>query len=153
MGPTASGTPIPGRIAFDTTFLIDLQRERSRGDLEGPAHRLLPADPKVELQLSATALGEFAEGSENHDDPLLRTVRELHVLLPADEETAPEYGKITRTLRRPGRLLGRNDLWIAATRLRRGLPLVTADATEFERVDALQVIPCRTREPTGLSGL
>lgn len=132
-----------GRVALDTTFLIDLQRERTRGETDGPAHRFLARDPDLELHLSTTALGEFAEGFEDPDDELLRTVRELHVLLPADEETALRYGRITRTLRRQGRLIGTNDLWIAATSVRHDLDLVTADAGAFERVEGLRVVAYR----------
>lgn len=132
-----------GRVAFDTTFLIDLQKERTRGESDGPAHRFLAADPEVELHLSATALGEFAEGFESADAPLLRTIRELHVLLPIDEETALEYGKVTRALREAGRLIGTNDLWIAAASVRHQLPLVTANPTEFRRVEGLEVITYR----------
>jgi predicted nucleic acid-binding protein len=105
---------VAGRVAFDTTFLIDLQRERSRGEPDGPAHRLLRADPDLELHLSATALGEFAESFDDSDDPVLRTVRELHVLLPIDEQSALAYGRVTRSLRQRGTLIGTNDLWIAA---------------------------------------
>ena len=132
-----------GRVAFDTTFLVDFQRERRRGKSDGPAHRFLGEDPAAELFLSATALGEFAEGFERLDDPLLRTVLELHVLLPSDEATALEYGRITRTLRDQGRLIGSNDLWIAASSLRHGLPLVTANPAEFRRVPGLEVIAYR----------
>jgi len=134
---------VAGRVAFDTSFLIDLQRERSRGDPDGPAHRFLSEDPDAELYLSATALGEFAEGFERRDDPLLRTVLELHVLLPIDEATALEYGRITRALRVAGRLIGSNDLWIAASSIRHGIPLVTANPAEFRRVEGLEVIAYR----------
>ena len=132
-----------GRVAFDTTFLIDLQRERSRGDADGPAHRFLTMDPDRELHLSATALGEFAEGFDDTDDPVLRTIRELHVLLPIDEETALVYARITRTLRRQGRLIGANDLWIAAASLRHEIPLVTGNPGDFARVDRLEVLSYR----------
>jgi len=132
-----------GRVAFDTTFLIDLQRERTRREADGPAHRFLAADPDLELHLSATALGEFAEGFSDQDDPVLRTVRELHVLLSIDEETALAYGRITRELRGNGRLIGTNDLWIAAASLRHELPLVTANAAEFTRVPGLEVLAYR----------
>lgn len=132
-----------GRVAFDTSFLIDLQRERTRGEVSGPAHRYLAADPDLELHLSSTALGEFSEGFSDQDDPVLRTVRELHVLLPIDEETALAYGRITRELRRAGRLIGTNDLWIAAASLRHALPLVTANAAEFTRVHGLEVLAYR----------
>jgi predicted nucleic acid-binding protein len=134
---------VAGRVAFDTTFLIDLQRERSRGEPDGPAHRFLRVDPDLELHLSATALGEFAEGFDDSDDPVLRTVRELHVLLPIDEQTALAYGRVTRSLRQRGTLIGTNDLWIAAASLQRELPLVTANAAEFGRVSGLEVLAYR----------
>lgn len=132
-----------GRVALDTTFLIDLQRERTRGDTDGPAHRFLAADPDVELLLSTTALGEFAEGFDSGDDPVLRIVRELHVLLPIDEETALVYGRLTRALRQQGLLIGTNDLWIAAASVRHQLGLVTANVSEFRRVDGLEVLAYR----------
>jgi tRNA(fMet)-specific endonuclease VapC len=134
---------VAGIVAFDTTFLIDLQRERAHGHPDGPAHRFLIEDPERELHLAATALGEFSEGFEDSDDPVLRLVRELHVVLDADEETALVYGRIARRLRGGGRLIGRNDLWIAAASIRHGIPLVTANVQEFARVDDLEVIGYR----------
>ena len=148
------------RLAFDTTFLIDLQRERSawrrdqrrkrsavqreRGDgVAGPAHRFLAAAPDLELYLSSTALGEFAEGFSDPAHPLLRSVRDHHHLLPIDERTALTYGRIARPLRHAGRLIGTNDLWIAATSVRYALPLVTANAGQFGRVTGLEVISYR----------
>ena len=131
-----------GRLSVDTTFLIDLQRERVSG-VEGPAHALLADDPEVELFLPAVALGEFAEGFEDGDHPVLRVVRDLHVLLPVDEDTALAYGRLTRHLRRRGELLGTNDLWIASSALRHGLPLVTADTVGFRRVPELELVAYR----------
>ncbi len=131
-----------GRLSVDTTFLIDLQRERSAGT-DGPAHALLLDDPEVELFLPVTALGEFAEGFEDPDHPVMRAVRELHTLLPIDEETALTYGRLTRELRSTGRLIGTNDLWIAASAVRNGLPLVTADVGAFRRVPDLEVLAYR----------
>lgn len=132
-----------GLVAIDTTFLIDLQRERAQGRPDGPAHRFLADDPNRELHLAATALGEFAEGFEDPDHPVLRAVRELHVLLVVDEETALVYGRIARQLRAEGRLIGTNDLWIAAASLRHNIPLVTANTREFGRVDGLEVLGYR----------
>lgn len=74
---------------------------------------------------------------------MLRAVRERHVLLATDEETALEYGRIARQLRAEGGLLGTNDLWIAAASLRHGIPLVTADVRAFRRVAGLEVIGYR----------
>ena len=52
------------RLSVDTTFLIDLQRERAHGDDGGATHRFLKRLPDAELYLSTIALGEFARGSE-----------------------------------------------------------------------------------------
>jgi tRNA(fMet)-specific endonuclease VapC len=133
---------VAGRLAVDTTFLIDLQRERASGSA-GPAHSLLAADPEVELLLPAVVLGEFAEGFEDAEHPVLRIVRELHTLIPVDEETALVYGSITRELRGRGGLLAGNDLWIAACTLRHHLPLATADVAAFRRVPELDVVAYR----------
>ena len=132
-----------GRLALDTSFLIDLQRERLRGLPDGPAHALLRGDPGVELLLPATALGEFAEGFEQPDHPVLRAVREVHTMLPVDEATALQYARVTRALRARGALLGTNDLWIAAACLRHDVPVATANVAEFRRVPGLEVIGYR----------
>lgn len=131
-----------GRLSLDTTVLIDLQRERRTGG-DGPAHTLLRRDPDVELYLSVVALGEFAEGFDDPDHPVLRIARELHVLLTVDEATALAYGRVTRSLRDRGELIGSNDLWIAATCLRHDLPLATSNVAHFGRVPGLEVVRYR----------
>ena len=131
------------RVALDTTFLIDLQRERRRGEADGPAQRFLAAAPDLELYLSPIVLGEFAEGFNDSEDPVLQAVRTHHHLLAIDDRTALAYGRIVRALRQEGRLIGVNDLWIAATSVRYALPLVTENAAQFGRVAGLEIITYR----------
>jgi tRNA(fMet)-specific endonuclease VapC len=126
------------RVSFDTSFLIDFQRERLAGGA-GPAHRFLAAHPAIQLCLPAVALGEFAEGFADAAHPLVRLVRDTHEILPVDAEVAVAYARATRELRARGALIGGNDLWIAATALRYELPLVTADLEHFQRVPGLAV--------------
>jgi tRNA(fMet)-specific endonuclease VapC len=65
------------RLSVDTTLLIDLQRERSTGNDEGPAHRFLKRSPDAELFLSTIALGEFAEGfGQTAEHPVVAAIRE-----------------------------------------------------------------------------
>ncbi len=132
-----------GRVALDTSFLIDLQRERSRGTADGAAHEFLRSAPALELLLPVTVLGEFAEGFEQSDHAVLRAVRELHTVLDLDEAAALLYGRITRRLRARGELLGTNDLWIAAICVANEVPLVTANGAHFRRVPDLEVIGYR----------
>lgn len=127
-------------LIFDTTFLIDVQRERARQDGSGPAHRFLQGHADASMQLPVTALGEFAEGFADHSHPVLRATVALFEVLAVDAETALRYAEVTRYLREQGRLPGANDLWIAATALRHGRALVTRNAADFRRVPGLAVV-------------
>ncbi|MGQ0562519.1 MAG: type II toxin-antitoxin system VapC family toxin [Gemmatimonadota bacterium] len=131
------------RVSVDTTFLIDLQRERSRGEREGPARRFLLRNPDAELHLSVVALGEYTEGFPSADHPIVQAVRAQHALLVVDEETALVYAHIVRELRTQGTLIGANDLWIGSSSLRHHLPVLTANVGEFHRIAGLQVIDYR----------
>lgn len=57
-------------------------------------------------------------------------------LLPPDEETAEFYARIYWDMKRKGRPIPANDLWIAATAMRHGLALLTFDE-HFESIDGL----------------
>lgn len=131
------------RLSFDTTFLIDLQRERSKNDGNGPAHRFLEASPEAELYLSNVALGEFTEGFPSTEHPTVAMVRRQHVLLPVDTETALVYAGLVRDLRSRGLLIGANDLWIGASSLRHGLPIATANVEHFRRIEGLEILEYR----------
>lgn len=131
------------RLSIDTTFLIDLQRERSRGEKGGAAHRLLKRSPDAELFLSTIALGEFAEGFDRSEHPVVVAIRNAHTLVPVDDETALIYARVVRRLRHRGELIGANDLWIGCTSLRLGIPLVTANLEHFRRIDGLGIVAYR----------
>jgi len=131
------------QLSIDTTFLIDLQRERAIGDEEGAAHRFLKRSPEAELFLSTVALGEFAEGFDRAEHPIVAAVRTGHTLVPVDDQTALVYARTVRALRRRGELIGANDLWIGCTSLRLGMPIVTADVEHFRRIDGLGVVRYR----------
>jgi predicted nucleic acid-binding protein len=127
-------------LVFDTTFLIDFQRERRHGRSSGPAHRFLAGRPDAAMALPVTALGEFAEGFADVNHPLLQQTVLAFDVLPIDEQTAYRYAEITRHLRPAGLLIGTNDLWIAACALRHDGPLVTRNADEFRRVPGLRIV-------------
>lgn len=75
------------RLSVDSSFLVDLQRERAAGR-EGPAHALLRSESGSEICLSAVALGEIEEGFEDPHHPFLELVRRGHTILPVDDEVA-----------------------------------------------------------------
>jgi hypothetical protein len=118
----------------DTTFWIDLLRERS-GRQPGPASHFIAAHRAMRFRVSVVTWGELAEGfASAHDlDLALRGVR----LLFLPQQVAWEASRIAREI--AGQRLGENDNWIAATARVWGLRLVTRD-TAFERVPRLNVV-------------
>lgn len=87
------------------------------------------------IGVPAIVIGElcagFAKGSKlqkNLDE--LNEFLSLPVveILPVDREVAEVFGEIIDDLRRKGRLLPVNDVWIAATCARAGATLLTWDA-------------------------
>jgi predicted nucleic acid-binding protein len=118
----------------DTTFWIDLLRERSRRQ-PGPASRFIATHRAIRFQVSVITWGELAEGfASTHDLSLaLRRVR----LLFLPQQVAWEASRIAREI--TGLRLGENDNWIAATARVWGLRLVTRDSA-FARVPRLNVV-------------
>ncbi len=127
-----------GLIAVDTTFLIDLQRDQEatrraiRGFLEHHAEDI--------FCVSVTALGEFAAGFQDLNHPAFLAVKRQFQLSEQDEEVALAYATIYRKLKAAGNLIGGNDLWIAASAIRRGASLVTRNRDEFGRIPGLRVL-------------
>jgi len=124
------------KFCFDTTFLIDLQKERGKGN----AHTFLDEHRDALFFWSAVTLGEFAEGFASTDDPMLAHYLRVATLLEINSETALIYSRLTCALRRAGKLIGANDLWIASHTLQHELTLVTADPTHFSRVPNLRFL-------------
>ena len=60
-------------------------------------------------------------------------------VIPFSNKASPVYGEIRADLERKGKIIGWNDLLIAATVLAGGGVLVTNNTDEFSRVDKLRV--------------
>jgi predicted nucleic acid-binding protein len=65
---------------------------------------------------------------------------EAAFILPLDHETSLAYGRLKSGLRRQGRVLADNDLWIAALAVRHSVPLVSNNLAYFEHVPGLVLI-------------
>lgn len=94
--------------------------------------------------LSVTVVGELLFGALNSSrsrdnlakvDALLRSCRVLDV----DQRASRTYAEIRVRLKKSGRPIPENDLWIAAVSLRHGVPLLTHDA-HFSQVEGLTVV-------------
>jgi predicted nucleic acid-binding protein len=123
------------RVALDTRRLTDL----FRGD-EALARQLETCD---EIWIPLFVLGEikagFYGGTEQRRNEILfnklLTKPTVGVLLPV-RETAEQYARLFIQLKRAGRPVPDNDLWIAALALQHQLTLITRDK-HFERIPQL----------------
>jgi tRNA(fMet)-specific endonuclease VapC len=83
------------------------------------------------------------KGSGKPSNPVVVAMREGHTVVPVDDRTAFVYASVVRELCRRGELIGTNDLWIGCTSLRLGLPIVTANVSDFRRIDGLGIVQYR----------
>jgi predicted nucleic acid-binding protein len=127
-------------LILETTFLIALERELVRA-APSAAQRFLGAHANEPLYLTFTIAGELASGMAPDGRSRWEQFIAPFRTLPCTPEVCWEYGQVFRYLRTNGQLIGANDLWIAATAVVFGKPLVTANVRHFRRVPGLQVVP------------
>lgn len=122
----------------DTNLWISLLKQPG-GNLEAR----IRSQPVANILLCAVVKAELWHGAEKYGNRLRRH-RALEILfapfasLPFDDAAARHYGEIRHQLEIHGRVLGPNDLKIAAIARTHGLTLVSADQ-EFSRVPGLAV--------------
>lgn len=100
-------------------------------------------DEDVVTYLPSIVLGELFFGayrSARVKENLARTVEFAanNTVLACDADTARYYGRISSQLRRAGRPIPENDVWIAAIAFQYDLTLVSRDS-HFDSVESLQV--------------
>jgi predicted nucleic acid-binding protein len=128
-----------GGMILETTFLVDVERELIR-KTNGPAQRFLADNPASPLFITFTVAGELAAGPPLSERSRWEALVEPFKILVCTADVCWEYGEAFRYLRTNGRLIGSNDLWIAATAIAFQMPLVTRNLRHFARVPRLQVL-------------
>ena len=113
-----------------------------RGRPKEPVERLKETSPS-EVAVSAVVRAELMYGARHSRAPAenLRLVREFLeplTCVPFEERCADAYGSLREDLARRGRLIGPNDLLIAATALANDMTLVTHNTEVFGRVVVLK---------------
>ena len=126
------------RILLDTNMYAAFER----GD-EEVVERLRLAD---EIALSATILGEllagFAAGrreAANRDELALFLDSPRVCVVGVDAATADWYARVYTLLRRKGKPIPTNDLWIAASALQHGYLLASRDE-HFAVIEGLATV-------------
>jgi tRNA(fMet)-specific endonuclease VapC len=122
-----------GRYLLDTNIVIAL----FKSDVV-VASRL---STSTEIFVPVVVLGELYFGAEKSSQRDVNVVRVDEFasgssVLGCDLETARRYGSVKDALRKKGRPLPENDIWIAAVAMRYGLTVVSRDA-HFSEVEGL----------------
>ena len=122
-----------GRFLLDTNIVI--------GILEEDDSITRHIGPEMHIFLSSTILGELLYGAY-HSARVRQNVERAKALaaaipvLPCDAETADAFGVLKNQLRKKGRSIPDNDIWIAAVAYKRQLTLITRDR-HFEQIESL----------------
>lgn len=97
-----------------------------------------------DIAISVITYGELRYGAQKSQscDKALKVINQLTSIiqiLPLDENIGVHYGEIRAELASTGKIIGNNDLWIAAYARANNLILVSNNMREFERVSGLQL--------------
>jgi tRNA(fMet)-specific endonuclease VapC len=125
-------------LILDTSVLIDLEREHSRGR-PGKALAFFEEHVDSRYYIAFMTAGELAAGKSLSNRETWQDFLAPFYVLPPTPDVAWEYGRAFRHLSKNRQMIGANDLWIAATALAHQMPIVTADVKHFERVPGLDV--------------
>lgn len=95
-----------------------------------------------EIAIPSIVVAELEFGAAHSDDYVRRRKQYLKIISPYKiidftEKEACVYGRIREMLAKDGKLIGPNDMLIAATALANGAVLVTHNTDEFSRVEGL----------------
>lgn len=98
----------------------------------------------AELAMSVITLGELRFGAEKSRsrEQALQVIQALAAMIqpaPLPQNAGDHYGQIRAALQSQGRIIGNNDLWLAAHARAEGWTLVTNNEREFARVEGLRV--------------
>ena len=127
------------RYMLDTNICIHIRRARPPAVMR----RFAEAAPGT-VVMSVITYGELAYGVARSQDPdeagrRLAALARLIPVLPIEDRIGALYGRLRADLAAAGRLIGGNDLWIAAHARGADLALVTNNVGEFECVDGLRI--------------
>ena len=127
------------KVIVDTNVVSYIMRGHTLADMYAP---------HLEGRLSSITfitVGELYYGAEkkkwgSKKRQQLETTLRNFVVIPYDHEIARCYGRLLAERNRRGRPISFADAWIAACAVKHGIPLVTHNAKDFDKISGLQVI-------------
>lgn len=127
---------IPRKFLLDTNIIIAiLNRDYS-------VTRQIT--PDMNVSVPCIALGEVIAGAyrsaQVHQNlQAIKSLSRTIPVLPCNVGTAEAYGSIYAYLKKKGRPIPENDIWIAAIAHQRGFTLITRDS-DFKHIEHLPVL-------------
>ena len=124
---------------LDTSFVIDFHLESKRRR-DGDAMAFLNGHDGEFFKISMVVAAEFLEGfpADEHETGL-SFLRRFEIVFPTIADVKL-FAALSRHLRKTGKRIGDQDLWIACAALAEDEKLVTRNVKDFSRVSGLQVI-------------
>jgi len=127
------------KYLLDTNICIYIAKEKPATVLERFSNLEVG-----QVAMSTITYGELIYGIEKSKlkkETLEKLEALAHLIppLPLATDTGEYYGKIRSSLQKKGKIIGNNDLWIAAHALSLNTILVTNNEKEFKRVDKLKL--------------
>jgi len=124
---------------LDTNICIYIKRRKPK-EVLARFQKLKPGDAAI----SVITWGELLYGAEKSQKSkmalqLLEEFKTFVPVLPLPENAGKAYGEIRAALETKGKLIGNNDLWIAAHAKAAGLTIVTNNEREYKRVKGLKI--------------
>ncbi len=125
-----------GRLAVDTNAVIAYR--------EGISVVCNLIDRTDMIFLPSVVLGELMYGAFNSAKPEenekdITKFSNNSVLIPIDEAVAIRYARVRSDLKKMGRPIPENDIWIAAICLELNVPLMSSDG-HFDNIGNLKVV-------------
>ena len=123
-----------GRYLLDTNIVIALFANDGRAveQIGGADEVFIPSVVIGELYYGTRRSGRVEANTERVDEFATESL-----VLSCDVETAKRYGEIKDELRKRGRRIPENDIWVAALALQHDLTLVSRDE-HFGQVSSLR---------------
>lgn len=111
--------------------------------LKGEVSIAKKIDKAKEVHIPIIVVGELYYGAlySTHVQKNIRDIQSIishYNVLPIDEETAIAYGNIKSALRKKGKLIPENDIWIASIAQRYQLTIVTRDK-HFSEIESISL--------------
>ena len=130
-------------MKVDRLVAADFLLDRWRNGSGSAASAYARAHVQNSLAIPWTVKGEFLRAAalaECDSVALLEFLARYPTLWP-DEETVIGFGQLAGKLRRQSLSLSATDLWMAASTLQLGVPLVTRDTEGIGKVPGLKIDP------------